>query len=57
MRLSWLLSIGLVCTYPVARAQRLHIVYAYEQRTLDYGLVNLENDTLMTEVMQTVAIG
>ena len=56
MRSLLLLLIGL-CIYPAARAQQLHVVYAYEQRTLDYGLVNLENDSLMTQVMQTVAIG
>lgn len=40
-----------------AVAQRLHVVYALEQTDRDYGLLNLQNEELMTQVMRTVAWG
>ncbi len=38
-------------------AQRLHVIYACEQGSVAYGLVNLRNDTLMTQFVRTVAWG
>ena len=56
MRTIYFLLILCVYSCPIS-AQRLHVIYAYEQGSIDYGLVNLRNDTLMTQFIRTVAWG
>jgi hypothetical protein len=56
MRLFFSLICALLSGLP-ATAQRLHMVYVLEKNDRDYGLLNLENETHMAQVMETVKWG